>query len=266
MHLFRRALQLLSLIGLTAAAPAPRVFSLDQCADQFVLSLAPRQSIVGLSPRADDPDAFLRAQAKGLPRRRPSLESILAARPDVVVRLWEGDQRLISALQSRGIRVVTIDDATDFDGVRNDIGKVAAALGAPDRGRRLQAELDRRLQGAAGAWKERTALYLTPGGYTSGAGTLVDAILKAAGLVNAERRAGYNPIPLEKLVLAPPSGLVLGFFDVSGATEHWAPIARANLRPLGDQRVLASLPGAVLSCPGPAAGVAVEMLAARAAR
>jgi iron complex transport system substrate-binding protein len=266
MPLIRRALPLLALIGLTAAAPAPRVLSLDQCADQFVLSLAPRQSIVGLSTRADDPDAFLRAQAQGLPRRRPSLESILAARPTVVVRLWEGDQRLISALQSRGIKVVTIDDAANFDGVRSDISKVAAALGAQDRGRQLQAELDRRLRTAAGAWKGRTALYLTPGGYTSGPGTLVDAILKAAGLANAETRPGFNPVPLEKLVLAPPSGLVLGFFDVSGATEHWAPVTRAKLMRLGDQRVLASLPGAVLSCPGPVAGAAVEMLAAGAAR
>ncbi|MDB5441091.1 MAG: iron transporter substrate-binding protein, partial [Caulobacteraceae bacterium] len=179
-------------------------------------------------------------------------------------RFWEGDQRLISALRSRGIRVATIEDATDFAGVRSNIGRIASALGADERGRQVQAELDHRLVAAANAWKGRTALYLTPGGYTSGSGTLVDATLRAAGLVNAETRPGFNPIPLEKLVLAPPLGLVLGFFDVSGAEEHWAPVTRANLRLLGDQRILASLPGAVLSCPGPAAGAAVESLAAAA--
>lgn len=35
---------------------APRVMSLDSCADQYVLALAPREAIVGLSHRAVAPD------------------------------------------------------------------------------------------------------------------------------------------------------------------------------------------------------------------
>ena len=71
-----------------AAQAAPRVLSLDQCADQYVLALSPRVSIVGLSTRANDPDSRLRELARGLPLRRTTLESALAARPDLVVRYW----------------------------------------------------------------------------------------------------------------------------------------------------------------------------------
>jgi len=104
------------------------VLSLDQCADQFVLALSPRDSIVGLSTRADDPDSHLRALAAGLPLRRTTLESALAARPDLVVRYWGGDPRFVAQLQQRGARVVTIEDATDFGGVRANVRRVPAAL------------------------------------------------------------------------------------------------------------------------------------------
>ena len=86
--------------GRALAAP-PRVLSLGQCSDQFVLALAPRSSIVGLSPRVGDRDSYLRAQSIGLPRRRASVEAILAARPDVVVYWWLGDARLAQQMSSR---------------------------------------------------------------------------------------------------------------------------------------------------------------------
>ena len=61
------------------AQAAPRVMSLDQCADQYVLALSPREAIVGVSPRVDDRDSYLRAMSAGLPQRRASAEAVLAA-------------------------------------------------------------------------------------------------------------------------------------------------------------------------------------------
>ena len=109
-----------------AARAGPRVFSLDQCADQYVLALIPRADIVGLSYRADDADSYLRKTAVGLPLRRASTESVLASRADIVVRYWGGDELMTRRLQARGIRVVKIDDASDFAGIRADIRQVAA--------------------------------------------------------------------------------------------------------------------------------------------
>ena len=45
------------------AQARPRIVSLDQCADQYVLALAPRDEIVGLSKRALNADSYLRAEA-----------------------------------------------------------------------------------------------------------------------------------------------------------------------------------------------------------
>lgn len=251
----------------SGAAAAPRVLSLDSCADQYVMGLAARESIVGVSTRADDADSRLRHLAKGLPMRRIDLEAALASRPDVVVRYWGGEPRLLAALERRGVRVVTIPDATDFDDVRATVRNVAAAVGQRGRGEAVVARLDGQLRRASGAWKGERALYLTPGGVTAGPGTLVDAVLRAAGMTNAETRPGFQTVSLEEMALSPPKTVVLGFFDtfqLSG--DSWGVGRHRVLQRVATTRSVARLPGALLGCPDVGAAEAAALLAAEAPR
>jgi iron complex transport system substrate-binding protein len=232
------------------AQASPRVLSLDQCADQYVLALSPRETIVGLSRRATNPDSYLRAQARGLPQRRATLESALASRPDVVVRYWGGDERLLRDLRAHGATVVTIADARDFGGVRDDIRRVAARLGEAPAGERLIRAMDDKLAESAEAGHGAGALYVTSGGDTAGPGTLVDAMIHAAGYANLATRPGYSAIPLESLVLHPPSAVALGFFDQSLDTGfRWSPGRTPAMRRIIEHRAVVSLPGAILGCP-----------------
>lgn len=255
-----------SLFAAGAAEAAPRALAWDQCADQYLLALSPRDAIVGLSTRADDADSRLRALARGLPKRRVDLESSLAARPQVVVRYWGGDPRLVRAVERRGVRVVQIDEAADFEGVRGNIRKVAAALGRRADGEVLIARMDARLARAAGAWGGLRGLYLTPGGVTAGAGTLVGAILEAAGMANAETRAGFQVLSLERMALERPGAVVLGFFDTNQAIDAWSPGRHAVVRRVIDRGAVAILPGALLGCPDAGAAEAAERLAMQAPR
>ncbi len=266
-----------ALIALAAAAFAslagplqaePRVVSLDQCADQFVLALAPRAEIVGVSKRALNDDSYERGLAIGLPQRRATLEAILAARATIAVRYWTPDARLPAALERRGVRVVQIDEASDFGGVRANVRKVAAALGRPDAGAALVARLDAQLAQSRGAWGGARALYLTPGGFTAGPGTLVGAMMGAAGLASATTAPGYAPVSLESLVLHPPAALVLGFFrDLAGGRQHWTIAGNGYLQDLMRRRTIASLPGSALGCPAWfVADGAVALARARPAR
>jgi iron complex transport system substrate-binding protein len=247
-----------AVFALTALAAAlahgadagPRVYSLDQCADQYVLALSPRSDIVGLSRRATKADSYLRSEVRGLPLRRATSESVLAARPAVVVRWWGGDDHLLADLKRRGVRVVAIDEAADFPGVRANIRRVAAALGQTGAGEGLIARMDARLAAARGARGGAGALYLTSGGDTAGGGTLIDAMLRAAGLTNLAPGQGFHSLSLERLILTPPAALVLGFFDTAiDAYQHWSLGRRAPLRRLARQRAIVSLPSAVLGCP-----------------
>lgn len=234
-----------------AVARAPdRILSLDQCADQYVLALAPEATLF-LSPRADDPDLWMAREAWVHRRVRPTLEAATGVRPEVVVRYWGGEPRLRAALAARGATVVTIADASDLAGIRGNIAAVAGALGRPEAGARLIARMDGRLAEAAAVrpvGPPRTALYLTAGGFTAGAGTLIDAILTAGGYRNAAGIAGFGPVSVERIALEPPLRFVLGFFDQAradwrGAGRH--PVVRAASR----GRVVADLPAASLTCP-----------------
>jgi iron complex transport system substrate-binding protein len=234
-----------------AALAGPRVMSLDSCADQYVLALAPRETIVGLSHRAVSPDSYMRASAGGLPLRRATFESLVAVKPDVVVRLWGGDARLSKALQGKGVATVALDDAADFEGVRGNIRKVATALDRKPQGEALIARMDAKLARAAGAGKGRSALYLTPGGYTAGSNTLVDAMLKAAGYANATTSPYFAPVSLERMVMTPPAAVVLGLFDLARAgSDRWGPGRHAALQGAIKTRTVADLPAKVVGCAG----------------
>lgn len=248
-----------------AAAASARVVALDSCADQYVIALTPRGRIAGVTSRADDDDSWMRARAAGLPVRRPTLEAMLATAPDVAVRYWGGDARLIAALERRGVRVVQLNDAVDFDGVRTNVRRVARAVGEPDAGDRLLRRMDADLAAAGGAWRGRSALYVTSGGFTAGRGTLVDAMLRAAGLANAAPGPFFAPVNLERLVIAPPALFVKGFFDRRRA-DWRGPGRSAVLQRLSRGRTVASLPGAMLSCPGWFAASGSRTLAERAPR
>ncbi len=261
-----RALGLAALVVMAGAVQAaPRAVALDQCADQYVLALSPRAAIAGLSPRALADDSFLRERAKGLPTVRADSEAILGARPTVVVRYWGGTPGLLADLKRRRIAVVAIDDASDFAGVRANIRRVARALDAAAAGERLIAAMDAKLAGAAGAWRGRSAVYLTSGGATSGRGTLIDAMFAAAGLNNATQTTGYSELSLESLVARPPAAIVGGFFDSAAtARQPWGIGRHRVLRELMRRKALISLPGAILGCPAWFAADGVVAIAAAA--
>jgi len=250
-------------LNVAQAAPARplRIMALDQCADQYVLALAPEADLA-LSPRADDPDAWLRREAAGHPRLRPTLEAAVGFKPDIVVRYWGGEPRLLNALERSGAKVVAINDATDLEGVRANLRETAKALGQVERGARLERTMQARLDRAAPpAGSPRPgSVYLTSGGYTSGPGTLIDAMMRAAGFRNLTTAPGFGAISVERIALQPPIRFVLGFFDQLRA-DWRGPGRHPVVKRAAEGRTAARLPAAVLTCPAWFAADGVEMMA-----
>ncbi|WEK39233.1 MAG: ABC transporter substrate-binding protein [Candidatus Brevundimonas colombiensis] len=247
--------------GVVEAEPL-RVMALDQCADQYVLALAPDAQLA-LSPRADDPDAWLRREAAGRLRLRPTLEAAVGFRPDVVVRYWGGEPRLLTALEQRGVKVIAIEDAVDMQGVRRNIRTVADELGQVERGQRLEQQMDAKLARAAparGSTQAPGAVYLTSGGFTSGPGTLMDAMMRAAGFRNLTKNPGFGAISVEQIAMNPPARFILGFFDQLRADLR-GPGRHPVVRRAAEGRTAARLPAATLTCPGWFAADAVAMMA-----
>ena len=232
----------------------PRVVSLDYCADQYVLALADDEQILGISTGPDDAYSAMRSHAAGKPRIREAAEDVIALEPDLVVRSFGGGTRARTFYERLGIRVHDLGFAQSFDDIRQTVTATAQALGHPERGAALIAQMDAALLAAGEQTTEDrpAVLYVTPGGVTSGAGTLVHEILVAAGFENVAARggaSGWRDLPLEWLVLAPPELIVTGFFDMPmNRVDHWSPTNHPALREQLAETPTIHLDGAFLSC------------------
>lgn len=245
-----------------ADAPPQRVVSLDYCADQFVIGIADRSQIAGVSPDATRDFSYLRREALGLPVVRPTAEAILAARPDLVVRSYSGGAAITGQLERLGIKVHQIGWGDDFDAVRANVRDAAAAIGQTGRGEALVRGFDRQLAEAAGAGAGRTLLYVSAAGVTTGPDTGVGRMITAAGFQPFETRPGWHPIDLERLAGAAPDLAATAFFDTPTARQNnWSPAHHPVARRLLDGVPVARLDGATTVCSGWFIGDAVATLA-----
>jgi len=234
------------------------VVSLNVCADQMLVLLAPEQ-VAALSPLARDPAlSFVADLARHLPIVRASAEAVLRLAPDLVLGGAFGAQTTLAVLEREGLRVVRIDMPQDFDGIRKQTRVLAALLGVPERGEALIADMDARLAALPRPAHRLSALVWQARGFTAGPGTLMDAVLREAGLANASdgRRVG-----LESLLRHPPDLLVTTVPPAypSLATEAlgWSALDRIPRR---------ELPPALTVCAGPFTVRAAERLAGSAER
>jgi iron complex transport system substrate-binding protein len=235
-----------------AAGAANRVVSLNLCTDQMLVLLAP-EKVAGLTPLARDPAlSFVASQAAHLPIVRASAEAVLALRPDLILAAPYGAQNTLALLEQEGTPVLRIDLAQDFAGIRRQTRVLAAALGVPQRAEALLAAMDATLAALPHPDREFRALVWEPRGLTAGHGTLMDAVLRSAGLVNASdgRRVG-----LEALLRNPPDLLIVP------ETPEFPSLATALL----DHPALTGLrrraiPPALTICAGPFTAEAAALL------
>lgn len=248
-------------------APAfpKRIVSLDFCTDQFVLKLADRDQIAGLSPDAGRKFSYMHAAARGLPIVRSSVEDVLATKPDLVVRYYGGGPAAAQTFARIGVPLMQLGAAEGFDGVRANIMQLANAFGHPERGEALIANMDARLRAAGANPTHLSALYMSQGGVIAGQGTPVDEMLHAAGLKNFAARRGWYPVPLEELAYRQPDVVAGAFF---GAQAKPAAIWSAARHPVAQrqmtERPSVMIDGAATACGGWFIVDAVEALSAAA--
>ena len=242
-----RALALLFLLAAPAAAEEvrPRVVSLDYCADQFVLGLADREQILAVSTGADKPHSFLRERAEGLRKIRSMTEDVIALEPDLVINHWGADARALAMFQRFDIKVHQVGWGSDIDAARTETLRAAEAMGQRARGDALVVSMPEAAPDAGLA-----ALYVTPGGLTTGDSTMVGAIIQHAGLENAAGHGSWQELPLEALVLSPPNLALTAFFGFdTDRQDNWSltrhPVMK---RVLKDARAV-SMNEARLTCP-----------------
>lgn len=216
-----RSLGILALFLAVVACPAiaqqppKRVVSINVCTDQLLIALAEPRQIAALSAFSRHPELSLFARVAGrFPIVNSTAEEVMALKPDLVLASAFTKRATRELLKRFGYPMLELRPAESFEEIRRQIMEMAEALGASERGAAIVATFDAQL-GRAGALDRPdgpTALYYQRRGFASGAGTLIDAVMRGAGLRNLATDLGYSSVarmPLEQVVAAMPHILVV---------------------------------------------------------
>jgi iron complex transport system substrate-binding protein len=249
------------ILATNSAACAPRkIVSTFLCTDEYVWRLVPHAGIAALSFEAADrrpvvstiADAVTRA---GIPTIRPSAETVLNLKPDLVL-MYQGTMPQLHAQLARiGVPVLDVPWANSLADVRRVTKMLGEKLGARDRAAQMLAEMDRKIATAkahASHPSVRTLIY-EPNGYSS-TGGMTDEIMALAGLKNVASDLSptrLSTLPVEMVIARAPELVIL-----SGDPHEQN--ARADLvqhhpalRALDGRSLTAWTQLTPLLCPGP---------------
>ena len=260
---------------LALAAPGmskpTRIVSTNVCADQLALAIADRDRVISVSRMAIEPQISNFAEAaRGITINHARAEEIVELKPDLIlgdIYTGKGANRLAATL---GVPVHIIGFGTSLDDVRQIIRDAARALGEPERGEALIANMNARIAKAQGPTTTSiAALVYEPNGITTSTGTLSNDILTAAGLTNIAPRlmhGSYGSVPLEAVVAAAPQLLILDDSYAGTSSRAQSILRHPAFRSLEGKTARYDMPSRLWLCPGPWVAEAVERLAAERAR
>lgn len=208
--------------GIHGAPPPARIVSLAPSVTETLFALGAGPRVVAVSDYCDYPPEVLTLPKIGS-FVTPSIEAIVAQRPDVVIGAPSpGNHEAVMALQRLGIRVVA-PDPEHLRGLPDAIRGIAAAAGVPDAGDRLVADIERGMDAVrhrVAAMPERRVLMaigrdpLVAVGSTSFLGEL----LVEARAINVAPAGPWPHVNVEYVVAQDPEVII----DSSMGTEQTA--------------------------------------------
>jgi iron complex transport system substrate-binding protein len=235
--------------------PKPKVVSLDSCADQLVLHLADEAQILALSPNSKLSFSFYKSKAEQYPTHGGTAEEVISLNPDVALRTGVGDYALSRMLGRMGVATIATGLPDTIAGVKGDVAIFGQALDQNERALALIADIDARFATAkrkAKNYSHLKAMYLSPGGTTTGEGTFVGQVIAISGLTNLMNAtlSSWGQIDLERLVLDPPDVIVGSFFDAQvGNSDGWRFSRHPVVETMMADALFINVPSKFLACP-----------------
>jgi len=253
-----------------AQEPPRRVVSMNVCTDQMAMLIAAPGQLHSVSYLAGDPaSSVLAAQAGAYAVNHGLAEEIFLMQPDLVLAGTYTTRATVSLLRELGIRVEEFQPENSFDDIRVNLRRMGEVLGQQEKAEALVTEFDTRLAALSTARSDATVATYYANSFTSGAGTLVDAIISASGLVNIASELGFTgtaTLPLELLVLSDPDVLVDGGRDYDTPALAEENYVHPAYRALAARSAHAAVPARYTICGAPFTTEAVRLLKEAAPR
>lgn len=218
-------------LALTATPTPQRIVSLAPSITEILFALGVGDRVVGVSTYCDYPPEAAKIDRIGT-FLQPNVERILAKRSDLVIGVPSpGNRAPVERLESLGLRVVIVDPeriAEIFASIRT----IAAALGVPDRGERLvaqiQGEIDAVTARVAGAPRPRVMMFVGRSPFVAaGRGTYQDELIELARGTNlaAATDQTWPNVSLEFIVARAPEVIIDASMGSEEATDRSSALA-----------------------------------------
>jgi iron complex transport system substrate-binding protein len=199
--------------GPEPGAERPIIVSLNPCTDAILAEVTAPGQLLAISHHSHDSGAASMPveQAALYPSTGGTVEEVLALAPDLVIADPFLAPATRSALDRLGVRVELVGiPATPEESIQQ-VRRLAALAGEPERGGALADEIERALRETRGEGEPVEALLWQEGGLVAGQDSLAVHLLRHTGFAKhaAARGLGQGAyLPLEA-VLADPPDLVI---------------------------------------------------------
>lgn len=239
-----------------ADSTAPRVVSINLCADQLVLELAAAEQIVSLTNLSLDPAASVHFKAaQDYPTNKGSVEEVITLAPDLVIAGQFTNRHTLQLLRNVDIRVEILPIANSIDALFDNLTQVSLWLEQPQNGEAIIAGLKERLNALPTSTepRPRAAVY-DPNGYTVGKASLRGEILDRAGWHNVASDKGiesYGSLSLETMITLMPDVLISSPFSAGTWSRAQAMNEHPVLHRTGLRAEVIHIPSSHTICGGP---------------
>jgi len=256
-------------LGRTITIPRPprRIVCLAPNVTEIIFALGLGERVVGVSEFSDFPP-----EAREKPQvgryDRPSLERIVALRPDLVILGHGNPRELALALERARITAFGLNPKTIEESFRA-LERIGEICGVQERAQQLSETLRTRVEKvrkrvAAGNLRRPRVFIMIDEEplWTAGRNTLQDEILRLAGGENIASRPSYYPLSKEALFAAQPDLILIPGKPSEARSIRQRIRARKDLSSLSAVRRghIVVVDGDIYSRPGPRIAEAVEEL------
>jgi iron complex transport system substrate-binding protein len=253
-----------------AYAEPRRVVSMSICQDVILAHVADREQIAALSHYSRDMEnSPIGEFAQTIPITYESAEEVIALGPDLILTSRHSDLATRNALKRLGIKTELFAEPKVIDESLEQIRRIAQLVNREERGEALIAGIDEALRKAAPAPGTRpvTAMLFQRNGFSTGDGSLMNAVMTYVGLVNVMARDGFTGwgyIPLERIIADPPDVLLATAGRPDKPTWADRVIRHPALKGVESRMVRYTFPERYINCGGPVlADAAAAMAEAR---
>ncbi len=238
------------------------IVSLNPCADQLLVALAPPERIAALSHYSREPSATSIPidVARRFPVVAGTAEEVIARAPDLVLATSFTPPATRAAFERAGLRMLYLDSPVTIAASKAQVAQVAEAVGARTAGVAINARIDQAVAASRSSGPPVPALLYIGGDMVNGGGTLLDEMMRRAGFRNMAADYGVamtGNLPVEAILARPPT-LILSP-PLPGRTSA---IRRHLLGETGAHVREVVFPSHLINCGGPTIPAALERLAA----